>query len=431
MVGLFDTAVYKPLAFQLRPKSLLDVVGQAHLLSEKGPLFQMVKTKKMQSCILWGPAGCGKTTIANLLAKEVGLYFEQLSATFSGVSDVRKVFSDASKRREVGQGTLLFIDEIHRFSRSQQDIFLPYVEDGTVILVGATTENPSFELNSALLSRCKVFILNRHTSESFSVFIQRAEELMGKKIPLDEDGIRFIEELADGDGRYFINLLESVFNTTYQRTLSLAELEQLLQKKMPSYDKDKEMHYNLISALHKSLRGSDADAALYWFARMVSGGEDMTYILRRLTRFASEDIGLADPEALKLAISTWESYKRLGSPEGDLSVALLVVYLATAPKSVSVYKAWKSVLATARETGSYSPPKHILNAPTRFMKEIGYGKDYQYDPDTPDGFSGQNYFPDELRRIQFYTPVERGFEREIKKRLDYWNSLRKKKNGVE
>ena len=429
MPGLFDQTVYTPLAARLRPQHLSEVVGQEHLLSAGAPLEQMVQTKKPQSCILWGPAGCGKTTIATLLAQELGLFFEQLSATASGVADIRKVFSEAQNRRHLGQGTLLFIDEIHRFTRSQQDVFLPYVEDGSVILIGATTENPSFELNSALLSRCKVFVLNPHTKASLDILRQRAEKLMGKKLPIDEQGYELLQGMADGDGRYFINLMETVFNCTLPSPIPLDKLVHLLQKKMPVYDKDKEAHYNLISALHKSLRGSDPDAALYWLARMITGGEDKIYILRRLTRFAAEDIGLADPHALSLAISSWESYKRLGSPEGDLSIAMLVVYLATAPKSISVYKAWGQVLKTAQETASLMPPKTILNAPTRLMKDLGYGQDYQYDPETKDGFSGQNYFPDGMARPHFYTPIERGFEREIKKRLDYWERLRKEKNA--
>ena len=427
MTGLFETLAHKPLADQMRPATLAEVVGQDTLLGPNGPLARMIENDTLSSFILWGPPGCGKTTIARILAEKTKLIFVQLSAVFSGVSDLRKVFDEAKRARMAGRGTLLFVDEIHRFNRAQQDSFLPYVEDGTIILVGATTENPSFELNSALLSRCKVFVLNRLTSESLSVLAKRAEKVMKHPLPLDDVGLEYLMTLADGDGRYFINLLESVYQ--YARPdeiLDKAELEQLLQKRMPSYDKDREGHYNLISALHKSLRGSDPDAGLYWLARMVVAGEDMNYILRRLTRFASEDVGLADPQALVQAISAWNSYERLGSPEGDLAVAGLVVYLATAPKSIGIYRAWGKAEQLARKTDSVMPPKHILNAPTKLMADIGYSKNYQYDPETKDGFSGQEYFPDEIGHQIFYTPVERGFEREIQKRLDYWNNLRKK-----
>ena len=428
MTQLFETLAQKPLADRLRPTHLDEVVGQGHLLGEKAPLARMIQNQKLSSFILWGPPGCGKTTIARLLAETVHLKFVQLSAVFSGVADLRKVFEEAKRTRLSGQGTLLFVDEIHRFNRAQQDGFLPYVEDGTVILVGATTENPSFELNSALLSRCKVFVLNRLDKEALTTLAKRAEKIMKKPLPLDEVGHEYLYALADGDGRYFINLIEAVYQyATPDEILDKAELEKLLQKRLPNYDKDREGHYNLISALHKSLRGSDPDAGLYWLARMVTAGEDMKYILRRLTRFASEDVGMADPQALVQAISAWNSYERLGSPEGDLAVAGLVVYLATAPKSIGVYRAWNQAVLVAREMDSLMPPKHILNAPTKLMAEVGYGKGYQYDPETKDGFSGQEYFPDEIGHRTFYQPVERGFEREIQKRLDYWNGLRKKK----
>ncbi len=428
MVSLFETLNRKPLADTMRPNDLSEVVGQDHLLSDKGPLARMIQNQNISSFILWGPPGCGKTTIARILANKINLHFVQLSAVFSGVSDLRKVFDEAQKRRAAGQGTLLFVDEIHRFNRAQQDGFLPYVEDGTIILVGATTENPSFELNGALLSRCKVFVLNRLDDYALSELILRAEKIMKKSLPLDEVGKNYLKALADGDGRYFINLLEAVWQYAGpNEILDKTELEKLLQKRLPNYDKDREGHYNLISALHKSLRGSDPDAGLYWLARMVSAGEDMKYILRRLTRFASEDVGMADPQALVQAISAWNSYERLGSPEGDLAVAGLVVYLATAPKSIGVYRAWNEAVRLARETDSLMPPKHILNAPTKLMAEIGYGKGYQYDPDTKDGFSGQEYFPNEIKHHVFYQPMERGFEREIQKRIDYWNNLRKKK----
>ncbi|MDD3668768.1 MAG: replication-associated recombination protein A [Alphaproteobacteria bacterium] len=430
MESLFEDKTAKPLADRLRPKVLADVVGQDHLLGAEAPLSRMIRAGRLTSFILWGPPGCGKTTIARILADETNLYFEQLSAVFSGVADLRKVFSDARKRREMGRGTLLFVDEIHRFNRSQQDAFLPYVEDGTIVLVGATTENPSFELNGALLSRCKVFVLNRLDDDALDRLARRAEQELGKPLPLDAVGKDYLKNLADGDGRYLLNLIESVFQyAPSDAILDKNALEKLLQKRLPNYDKDREGHYNLISALHKSLRGSDADAALYWLARMVVAGEDMKYLLRRLTRFAAEDVGLADPHALTLAIAAWESYDRLGSPEGDLSVAELAVYLATAPKSVGVYRAWSAAQQTARETATEMPPKHILNAPTRLMQDIGYGEGYQYDPDTETGFSGQDYFPDGMSRRTFYRPADRGFEREVKKRLDYWNGLRAKKQG--
>lgn len=411
----------------MRPQTLADVVGQDHLLGEKGPLTRMIKSGRMSSFILWGPPGCGKTTIARILAQEVHLHFESLSAVFSGVSDLRRVFQEAQSRRCMGQGTLLFVDEIHRFNRSQQDGFLPYVEDGTIILVGATTENPSFELNGALLSRCKVFTMKRLSNEALEQILTKAEHLVGRKIPLDEVGKDYLKSLADGDGRYFINLIESVFQYALpNEILDKTALEQLLQRRLPNYDKDGEGHYNLISALHKSLRGSDPDAGLYWLARMVVAGEDMKYILRRLTRFASEDVGMADPQALVQAHAAWDAYERLGSPEGDLAVAGLVIYLATAPKSNSTEAAWNMVRRVAQETATLMPPMHILNAPTRLMKDLGYNRGYQYDPDTKDSFSGQNYFPDEMGRRTFYHPNERGFEREIKKRIDYWDNLRRK-----
>lgn len=425
---LFSKLNGQPLADRLRPHRLSDVVGQNHLLADKAPLMRMIKAKKLTSFILWGPPGCGKTTVARILAQETNMHFESLSAVFSGVADLRKVFEAAAERRRFGQETLLFVDEIHRFNRAQQDAFLPYVEDGTIILVGATTENPSFELNGALLSRCKVFVMNRLDDEALNQLIGRAEEVFARQLPLDEVGRAYLKNLADGDGRYFLNLVETVF--TYaepNEILDKDSLELLLQKRLPNYDKSGDGHYNLISALHKSLRGSDPDAALYWCARMVVAGEDMKYILRRLTRFAAEDVGLADPLALLQARTAWEAYERLGSPEGDLAVAQLVVYLATAPKSIGVYRAWNKVVKRAVQTGTLMPPMHILNAPTKLMENLGYSQGYQYDPETKDGFSGQNYFPDGMARETYYEPFERGFERDIKKRLDYWNELRKKK----
>lgn len=422
----------KPLADRLRPCTLEDVVGQNHLLSEKGPLKRMLSSGRITSFILWGPPGCGKTTIARILADEVNLHFESLSAVFSGVSDLRKVFETALNRRKIGKGTLLFVDEIHRFNRAQQDAFLPYVEDGTVVLVGATTENPSFELNGALLSRCKVFVLNRLTDEALESLLVKAETVFEKPLPLDEVGRSYIKSVADGDGRYFLSLVDAVYSyAAKDEILDKESLELLLQKRFPNYDKNAENHYNLISALHKSIRGSDPDAALYWCARMITAGEDVKYLLRRLMRIASEDVGLADPLALVQAHSAWDAYERLGSPEGDLAVASLVVYLATAPKSIGVYKAWNEAKKMALETGTLMPPKHILNAPTKLMASLGYKQGYQYDPDLEDSFSGQNYFPDGMKRPLFYRPPDRGFEREINKRLAYWKNLREKKQKKE
>jgi putative ATPase len=389
----------------------------------------MLAAGRLSSMILWGPPGCGKTTLARLLADRTNLFFEPLSAVFSGVADLRKIFEGAKGRRAGGQGTLLFIDEIHRFNRAQQDGFLPYVENGTVILVGATTENPSFELNAALLSRAQVFVLNRLDDAAMEQLIVRAEAVEGRALPLDTEARRALRAMADGDGRYLLNMAEELFALPPGRKLDNAGLAAAVQRRMPLYDKAQEGHYNLISALHKSLRGSDTDAALYWLARMLAGGEDPRYIARRLTRFAVEDIGLADPDALPQAIVAWEAYERLGSPEGELALAQCVIYLGTAPKSNAAYKALGAAQATAAETGSLMPPKHILNAPTRLMKQLGYGKDYAYDHDAPEAFSGQNYFPDGMARQEFYRPAERGFEREIRKRLDYWAKLRAERAG--
>ncbi|WP_448203077.1 replication-associated recombination protein A [Azospirillum sp. sgz302134] len=429
--GLFEAGAPRPLADRLRPRNLGEVVGQEHLLKPDGPLGRMVSARRLASMILWGPPGCGKTTIARLLAQSTDLHFEPLSAVFSGVADLRKVFDAARARRAAGQGTLLFIDEIHRFNRSQQDGFLPYVEDGTVTLVGATTENPSFELNAALLSRAQVFVLNRLDDAALEKLLTRAEAEMGRPLPLEPDARAALKAMADGDGRFCLNLCEELFALPEGTVLDNNGLATTIQRRAPIYDKAQEGHYNLISALHKSLRGSDTDAALYWYARMLEGGEDPRYIARRLTRFAVEDIGLADPNALTQAIAAWEAYERLGSPEGELAIAQLVVYLGTAPKSNAAYTAYKSAVRAAKETGSLMPPKHILNAPTKLMKQIGYGKGYEYDHDTADGFSGQNYFPDGMARREFYQPVERGFEREIKKRQDYWARLRERKTTGE
>lgn len=425
--GLFESEAPRPLADRLRPRTLDEVVGQDHLLKPDGPLGRMVAARRLASMILWGPPGCGKTTIARLLAHSTDLHFEPLSAVFSGVADLRKVFDAARARRVAGQGTLLFIDEIHRFNRSQQDGFLPFVEDGTVTLVGATTENPSFELNAALLSRAQVFVLNRLDDAALEKLLSRAEAEMGRPLPLDADARAAVKAMADGDGRFCLNLCEELFALPGGTVLDTNALAATIQRRAPLYDKSQEGHYNLISALHKSLRGSDTDAALYWYSRMLDGGEDPRYIARRLTRFAVEDIGLADPNALTQAIAAWEAYERLGSPEGELALAQLVIYLGTAPKSNAGYTAYKASVRAAKETGSLMPPKHILNAPTKLMKTIGYGKGYEYDHDTAEGFSGQNYFPEGMARREFYQPVERGFERDLRKRLDYWAKLRERR----
>ncbi|ANC91778.1 replication-associated recombination protein A [Azospirillum humicireducens] len=425
--GLFSAAAPRPLADRLRPRALDEVVGQDHLLKPDGPLGRMVTARRLASMILWGPPGCGKTTIARLLAHSTDLHFEPLSAVFSGVADLRKVFDAARARRVAGQGTLLFIDEIHRFNRSQQDGFLPFVEDGTVTLVGATTENPSFELNAALLSRAQVFVLNRLDDAALEKLLSRAEAEMDRPLPLDADARAAVKAMADGDGRFCLNLCEELFALPGGTVLDTNALAATIQRRAPLYDKAQEGHYNLISALHKSLRGSDTDAALYWYSRMLDGGEDPRYIARRLTRFAVEDIGLADPNALTQAIAAWEAYERLGSPEGELALAQLVIYLGTAPKSNAGYTAYKASVRAAKETGSLMPPKHILNAPTKLMKTIGYGKGYEYDHDTAEGFSGQNYFPEGMARRAFYQPVERGFERDLRKRLDYWAKLRERR----
>lgn len=429
MAGLFEAQAPRPLADRLRPARLEEVVGQDHLLAPEAPVGRMLGQGRIASMVLWGPPGCGKTTMARLMADKVDLAFEPLSAVFSGVADLRKVFERARERRSMGQGTLLFIDEVHRFNRAQQDGFLPYVEDGTVVLVGATTENPSFELNAALLSRCQVFVLRRLDDAALEQLLVRSEALEGRALPLDESGRATVKAMADGDGRFLLNLVEELFRLPPEPVLDATGVAATVQRRAPVYDKNKEEHYNLISALHKSLRGSDVDAALYWLARMLVGGEDPAYILRRLTRFASEDIGMADPQALAHSLACWDAYDRIGSPEGDLNIAQCVVYLATAPKSNASYKAFGAAGKAARATGSLAPPAHILNAPTRMMKDLGYGAGYAYDHDVEDGFSGQNYFPDGLERQRFYAPVERGFEREVSKRLAYWDKLRARRQG--
>ena len=430
MSNLFQTAGLEksaptPLAEALRPVTLEEVVGQAHLIGPDGPIGRMIAQSRLSSMILWGPPGVGKTTIARLLADKAELEFVQLSAVFSGVSDLRKVFDAARARREMGRGTLLFVDEIHRFNRAQQDGFLPYVEEGIVTLIGATTENPSFELNGALLSRAQVFVLNRLDDGALRGLLERAEAYHESALPLTEAGRETLLGFADGDGRYLLTLADEVFLSD-GKEMGAEAVASLLQKRAPAYDKSREEHYNLISALHKSMRGSDPDASLYWLARMLNGGEDPRYIARRLIRFASEDIGLADPTALMIASEAARAYERLGSPEGDLSLAHAVVHLATAPKSIGVYAGFKAALKSAKSTGSLPPPKHIRNAPTKLMKDIGYGKGYAYDPNTETGFSGQTYFPDGMEREQFYQPKGEGRERAIKERLDHWNQLRDK-----
>lgn len=427
--GLFESGAPRPLADRMRPASLEEVVGQDHLLGPEGPIARMLAAGRLASMILWGPPGCGKTTIARLLADRTELVFEPLSAVFSGVADLRKIFEKARGDRAAGRGTLLFIDEIHRFNRAQQDGFLPYVEDGTVILVGATTENPSFELNAALLSRSQVFVLNRLDDAALEKLLSRAEEVEGRALPLDADARVALRAMADGDGRFSLNLAEELFALQPGEPLDTARLAATVQRRAPLYDKSQDGHYNLMSALHKSLRGSDADAGLYWLARMLAGGEDPRYIARRLARFAYEDVGLADPQAALQALAAWDCYERIGSPEGDLALAQAVIYLATAPKSNAAYKGFAQAMKAARETGSLMPPRHILNAPTKLMKDIGYGEGYAYDHDSPEGFSGQDYFPEGMGRRNFYRPAERGFEREIAKRLDYWSRLREAGKG--
>ncbi len=431
MASLFDAAgldkaAPRPLADRLRPVSLSEVVGQDHLLGVDGPIGRAVATGSLASVVLWGPPGCGKTTIARLLAHTGDLSFEPLSAVFAGVPDLRKVFERARERRLAGHGTLLFLDEIHRFNRAQQDALLPHVEDGTVTLVGATTENPSFELNAALLSRCQVLVLRRLDDAALSKLIRRAEADVGRPLPLTDGASSALHAMADGDGRYLLNLVERVYEHDGETVLDTADLVHLVQQRAPIYDKAQDGHYNLISALHKSLRGSDVDAALYWLARMLVAGEEPLYIARRLIRFASEDVGLADPQALVQAIAAKDAIAFIGSPEGELALAQAVIYLATAPKSNATYKAFGAATRDARETGSLMPPKHILNAPTTLMKSLGYADGYQYDHDTEGGFSGQDYFPETMDRRFYYRPIARGFEREVGKRLDYWRRSRER-----
>ncbi len=420
-------AAPRPLADRLRPKALAEVIGQDQILGSEGPLGTMLASGSLSSLILWGPPGVGKTTIARLLAAETNLHFIQISAIFTGVAELKKVFDSAKLRRQNGKGTLLFVDEIHRFNKAQQDGFLPNMEDGTIVLVGATTENPSFELNAALLSRAQVLVLRRLDLTDLELLAQRAEKDLGRPLPLTGQAREALLEMSDGDGRALLNLIEQVVAWKTDKKLDTDALTTRLMRRAAKYDKSGDEHYNLISALHKSVRGSDPDAALYWFARMLTGGEDPRFLARRITRMAIEDIGLADPQAQSICLQAWQSYERLGSPEGELALAQAVAYLALAPKSNAGYVAFKSAMGAARETGSEPPPKHILNAPTKLMKDEGYGTGYAYDHDAKDGFSGQNYFPEGMKRGTYYQPVERGFERELKKRLDYFTNLRAKR----
>ena len=425
MTSLFTqkTETHAPLADTLRPRAISDVIGQAHVLSGDHMLSEMLSGGKLTSLLLWGPPGCGKTTLARIIAETSGCMFENVSAVASGVAELKMIFERARGRREDGMHTLVFVDEIHRFNRAQQDAFLPVVEDGTITLIGATTENPSFEINGALLSRMQVVVLKRLDEEALLKLIERAEAHMVKKLPLEDDAREVLLVMADGDGRALLNFCEILFGHK-GKNLDAASLGSYLQRRAPLYDKKQKGHYNLISALHKSLRGSDVDAALYWLARMLEGGEEPLYIMRRLVRFAVEDIGLADPNALVQANAAKEAYDFLGSPEGELAIVQCVIYLATAPKSNAAYMAQKASKRDAQAHGSLMPPMHILNAPTKLMKEIGYGANYEYDHNAEDGFSGQNYFPDGMARQHYYQPVERGFERDIIKRLDYWEKLR-------
>lgn len=435
MADLFETAgagsaAPRPLADRLRPQTLAEVIGQQQVLGPDAPLGVMLASGSLSSLILWGPPGVGKTTIARLLADETEMDFIQISAIFTGVADLKKVFETARQRRRAGMGTLLFVDEIHRFNKAQQDGFLPHMEDGTILLVGATTENPSFELNAALLSRAQVLVLERLGGDDMERLLERAETELSRELPLTADARDALREMADGDGRALLNLVEQVAAWTVTAPLDREALSSRLMRRAAKYDKSGEEHYNLISALHKSVRGSDPDAALYWLARMLAGGEDPRFLARRITRMAVEDIGLADPQAQGICLEAWQIYERLGSPEGELALAQALVYLALAPKSNATYVAYKGAMALAKKTGSAMPPKHILNAPTGMMKDQGYGADYAYDHNAEDGFSGQNYFPDGVPRPDLYQPVERGFERDLKKRVEYFQKLRTKRGGA-
>lgn len=416
----------RPLADIMRPNTIDDVVGQRALLGENGLVRRMVDNHKLSNLLLWGPPGCGKTTIARALANSVDMNFVPMSAVFSGTADIKKTMEAARNNALIGNGTLLFIDEIHRFNKTQQDTLLPYLEDGTVVFIGATTENPSFNLNNALLSRCHIGVLEPLNTQDLLILLERAEKHLNKKLPLTIDARKHLAEISDGDARFLLNTAEYLVSANFKQDLSSDELDNVIQKRAPLSDKSGDEHYNMISAVHKSLRASDTDAALYWVARMMTAGQDPMYIFRRLTRFAMEDIGLADPNAMQLALTAWQIYERMGSPEGDIAMTELVIYLGTAPKSISAYKAQSASYAVAKQTSNLMPPKNILNAPTKMMKNLGYGKNYIYDPETESGCSGQNCFPESMTRQSFYHPIERGFEREIKKRLEYWDAMRKK-----
>lgn len=417
-----------PLAERMRPSTADEFVGQQQVMAPEKLIGRLLRHGRLQSLILWGPPGCGKTTLARLIARDTEAHLINLSAVTAGVKDVRAAVDEARQQQSMyRKRTVLFLDEIHRFNKAQQDALLPFVEDGTVILVGATTENPSFEVNSALTSRCQVLVLNRLSNQALDELLVRAEELQGRKLPLDRDAREALTDMADGDGRFLLNIAEELLALEGDLTINREELAGVVQRRVPVYDKADEGHYNLISALHKSVRGSDPDASLYWLARMLVAGEDPLYVMRRVVRMAIEDIGMADPAALTQAIAAKDTYDFLGSPEGELAIAQAVVYCATAPKSNAAYNAYKGAMRSAKESGSLTPPKIILNAPTKMMKEMGYGAGYDYDHDAPDAFSGQNYFPDEMGRQNYYRPVERGFEREITKRLEYWSKLRQKR----